>query len=47
MLIICASHKNERSVARSATSSLFRFAAGIIASSIAAAMRLLGGQDSD
>ena len=37
MLIICASHKSARSVARSATSSPFRSAAAIIASSIVGA----------
>ena len=47
MPIICASHKSERLVARSATNSLFRFVAGIIENSIAAVMRLLGGQNLD
>jgi hypothetical protein len=47
MLIICASHKSARSVARSATSSLYRYVADIIASFIATAMRQLGGRDSD
>src|ERR1700689_4255876 len=47
MLIICASHKSARSVARSATSSRSRFVEGIIVNSIATATRQVGGQNLD
>jgi hypothetical protein len=47
MPIIYVLRKSGRLVARSAMSSLFRSAAGIIASFIATATKLIGGQDFD